>query len=321
MVACLSLRISLATILALASTRAGEERELIRDNHFQRGLILWKAEPGKHVRYGELPGVDSGASPVWGLAQWSSKFPLAQTNLIGNAGGALVYSNAAKTVTLGAPGTTSADIALAANAGVEYGSRARQSAKEPWVHLLVEQKFDSPAPLRDMTAAKLQVEARLLLSRLVHEEDHTPNLHAAQFQISFTVQNRNRQSPGFGDLLWFGVPIYDNRHRFIPEFKAQDFGGTAKFIFTPAGKAFTSASAHDGEWVVIEKDLLPLMREALETAWARGFLKNSTNRADYHLGGMNMGWELPGIFDVEMQVRNLSLKILSGNQASERPPP
>ena len=42
---------------------------------------------------------------------------------------------------------------------------------------------------------------------------------------------------------------------------------------------------------------------------ARGFLKDSNNLSDYTIGGMNMGWELPGTFDVAMQVRNLSLKI------------
>jgi hypothetical protein len=152
------------------------------------------------------------------------------------------------------------------------------------------------------------VEARLTRSRNLHQGDYSPDTHAAQFQIFFTVQNRNRRSPGFGDLVWFGVPIYDNRDRFPKAFKARDFGGTAKFIFTPDGKTFTSQSAHDGAWVVIDKDLLPLMRDALATAWKRGFLKGSSDLSDYSIGGMNMGWELPGTFDVEMDIRRLSLR-------------
>jgi hypothetical protein len=51
------------------------------------------------------------------------------------------------------------------------------------------------------------------------------------------------------------------------------------------------------------------MDEALATAWAKGFLPGSKNHADYFIGGMNLGWELPGTFEVEMQVRNLSLKL------------
>lgn len=80
------------------------------------------------------------------------------------------------------------------------------------------------------------------------------------------------------------------------------------FIFTPSGETYTSQSAHDGAWITIDRDLLPLLREALETAWQRGFLTESKNLADYRISGMNIGWEVPGIFDVEMQLRKLSLK-------------
>ena len=38
-----------------------------------------------------------------------------------------------------------------------------------------------------------------------------------------------------------------------------------------------------------------------------GLLKDSKDLADYHISGMKIGWEVPGLFDVEMQVRNLSL--------------
>jgi hypothetical protein len=134
-------------------------------------------------------------------------------------------------------------------------------------------------------------------------------VHAAQFQVFFTVQNRNRQSPGHGDLLWFGIPVYDNRHRHPLEHKSKDFGGTGKFIFTPEGRTFMTGSAHDGGWITIDADVLPLMREAVETAWARGFLSGSKQPGDYAIGGMNMGWELPGTFDVELEIRNLSLKL------------
>ena len=194
------------------------------------------------------------------------------------------------------------------NSAVEYGDRAR-TAREPWVHLLVEQEFEPPAALSKLSSAVLNLEARLLRSTSLHHGDYSPDIHAAQFQIFFTIQNRNHASKGFGDLLWFGVPLYDNRHRFPSEFKARDFGGTSKFIFTPGGRVFTSDTAHDGGVVRIQKDLLPLFQEALQTAWEREFLKDSKNAADYYIGGMNMGWEVPGTFEVEMQVRKLSLTL------------
>jgi hypothetical protein len=293
--------VSLLAFTAISQGATAAARELISDTGFQRGFILWETKPGKHVRYGELAGIGANAEPVWGLSQWSSKFPLNPTSAVAR-GQSLLCSNSAKTIAI-----NGAVISMAVNSAVEYGPRARR-ADEPWVHLLVEQEFIEPASLRALAAAHLHVEARLTRFRNLHRGDYSPDRHAAQFQIFFTVQNRNRKSRGFGDLLWFGVPIYDNRDRFPKAFKAQDFGGTAKFIFTPAGQTFTRKSAHDGDWIVIDKDLLPLMREALESAWARGFLKDSRDSDDYSISGMNMGWEVPGTFDVEMQVRRLSLK-------------
>ena len=188
--------------LALVHGAAAEpkaEREVIQDNHFRRGFILWQPKPGKHVRYGELRGAEAEATPVWGLSQWSSKFPFDATASAASVSGFLIRSNSAKSVKLGQPGTSGADLSLAVNTGVEYGVKARRPG-EPWVHLLVEQEFATPAPLEELSVAKFHLEARLLRSR---------NLH----------------------------------------------------------------------------------------------------RDDYSIGGMNLGWELPGTFDVELEIRNLSLKL------------
>jgi len=284
------------------------EFELIHDNHFHRGFILWQPQPGQHVRYGELPGFDASEKPVWGLAQWNTQFPLAAAARVASVDGSLACTNSAKSVILGPVGALAADVSLLANSRVEYGATARKPG-DPWVHLLVEQEFNPPAALAQLKAAKLHVEAKLICAHNLHQDDYQPSVHAAQFQIFFTVQNRNQQSPGYGDMLWFGIPIYDNRNRFPAGTAAQDFGGSAKFIFTPAAKTFTSASAHDGNWITLDKDLLPLMNAALATAWSKGFLPQSKKPEDYYISGMNMGWELPGTFEVKMQIRNLSLKV------------
>jgi pimeloyl-ACP methyl ester carboxylesterase len=296
------LRSLLLLVSGCITLSGAAESEVIRDNTFRQGFILWEPKPGKHIKYGEIHGAQTNGAPVWGLSQWSSRLPI-QPVVQSAADGSLVFNNAAKSITLQSPG---ADLTLAANSAFEYGPGSRK-AGEPRVHLLVEQEFENPPFLHKLAAAKFHLEARLLKATDLHRGDYDPGVHAAQFQVFFTVQNRNRQSAGHGDLLWFGIPIYDNRHRHPPELKSKDFGGTEKFIFTPAATNFTPASAHDREWVVIDRDLLPLMREALEMAWAKGFLSGSTNFADYAIGGMNMGWELPGMFDVALETRKLSL--------------
>ena len=281
-----------------------QAEELIPDNQFHRGFVLYEPKPGAHVRYGEMRGLETNSKPSWALLQWSSKFPFKVEASAQLADGTLIYSNAAKSVVI-APDYFS----MSLNSAVEYGPVARKG-NEPWIHLLVEQQvFARPPKLSEISSAKLHVEAKLVGAQKITVAGYTPDLHAAQFQIFFTVQNLNRKSPGFGDLVWFGVPIYDDRHRIPPAFKEQDWGGTAKFIFTPDGTNYLKTSVQDGGWVVIDRDVLPLMKEALETAWGRGFLSGSKDLADYSIGGMNMGWEVTGHFEVEMRVRGLKMEL------------
>jgi len=282
-------------------------RELIRDPHFRTGFHLIEPKPGRRVVYGRLAGVAGDVQPAWDLDQWSSRFPLTAGPPATPKPGVRRWENTAKTVTLGDPGTAAADLSLAVNASVEYGKRARKSG-EPWIHLLVEQSFADTPSLAKLSSARLRLKARLIRSEFHRTEDYSPGLHAAQLQVFLMLQNQNRQSPGFGQLAWFGIPLYDDRSRFPKEHKAQDTGGTAMFIFTPGGEVFTNRSAHDRDWISVDKELRPLFLEALETAWQRGFLRESRELADYRVTGMNLGWEVPGLFDVGMQVRDLSLE-------------
>jgi hypothetical protein len=148
------------------------------------------------------------------------------------------------------------------------------------VHLLVQEPFADPPSLAALASARLRLQAKLFCSRFHRTEDYSPRLHAAQFQMFLTLQNRNRQSPGFGKLAWFGIPLYDDRSRFPKEHKARDTGGTAMFIFTPGGEVFTDRSAHDGEWISAAKEVRPLFLEALAAAWQRGFLRESRDVAE-----------------------------------------
>ncbi len=282
--------------------------ELVRDPHFTWGFHLLDPTPGRRVVCGRLAPKGSEADPVWDLAQWSSRFPLAAGPAVESEHGVVRWSNAAKSVTLGAGGANRADLSLAVNASREYAAGARKFG-EPWVHLLVQQNFTNSPSLGEIGTARLRIEARLVKSRLHRTRDYTPELHAAQYQMFLTLQNSNRRSPGFGRFVWFGIPLYDDRARIPPEHKQRDTAGSDMFIYTPSGELFSRRSAHDGEWIQVDCDLRPLLIEALETAWGRGFLDESRDLADYRLTGMNLGWEVPGVFDVEMGVRGLSLAV------------
>lgn len=254
----------------------------------------------------------------YGIGQWTSKYPLDAAVTKRTTNGLLCFTNVAKKVCVGAPGSAEADLSLGVNASAEYGDQARKSQKEPWVHLLAQQDILDPPSLAELAHCQFQVQARLKRSKLHRTDDYTPSRHAAQFFVYLTVANRNPKSPGYGQYFWFGVPVYDDRSRRVPFYQAKDFGETKMFIYTLSSEIFANESTQDGKWVTFANDLLPLMRQGLKAGWENGFMPGSRELGDYRLTGIFMGWEVPGIFDVELQVRNLSLVAIS-NQRSETP--
>lgn len=299
-----------------AATNASE-RELIRDPQFRNGFVLLDPKPGKRVVYREATDDAAPGKPVWDLCQWSSRFQLEAVRAKRSPREVLCFTNTAKRVALGPLGSDGADLSLGVNASVEYAGRARKAPAEPWVHLLVQQEFERPPSLADLASCRFHVQARLTHSKLIRTDDYTPSLHAAQFIIYLTVANRNPRSPGFGQYYWFGIPLYDDRERIVPAYQAKDFGDTQMFIYTLASDVFMRQSTHDKEWVTFAKDLLPLLREGLAAGWQRGFMPGSRDVADYRVTGIVIGWEVPGIFDVELQLRNLSLRATAIESASK----
>jgi hypothetical protein len=290
---------------------AASRLPLLDDTRFERGFTVWSPEPGRHVKQGVLQPAASGAEPVWGLAQWHSRFTLADTQSEQLPGGDVRFVDGAKSVTFFAQ-RGEADLALGLNGSIEYEGRAPLPG-DPWPHLLAERELLAHPAVGEIQSLRFGVRYRLIRAAVQRSEGFDPRRHTAQFVFYITVQNRNRQSPGFGDYFWFGVPMYDARYRLPRAHKAVDRGSdrkpaTGKFIFNPGGERYTTDSAHDGQWVVIDKDLLPLIREGLETAWQRGYLADSQNVSDYGLGGMNTGWEVTGPWDVQMQIAGLRLE-------------
>jgi hypothetical protein len=315
----ISIPVVLYWLLATAPVQGQQPgRELILDPHFQNGFLLLEPKPGKRVVYGAITDAASTAKPVWDLGQWSSKYPLDVAAMNRSSNGALSFTNVAKRICVGTPRSAEADLSLGVNASAEYGDRARKSQEEPWVHLLAQQDIENPPALAGLAHCQFKIQARLKHLNLHLTADYTPSRHAAQFFIYLTVANRNPKSPGYGQYFWFGVPVYDDRSRIVPFYEAKDFGDTQMFIYTPSSDVFAKESTHDGQWVTFESDLLPLMQQGLKAGWESGFMPGSRELGDYQLTGVFMGWEVPGIFDVEMQVRDLSLMAIP-SEHSETP--
>lgn len=284
--------------------------KLVADPDFRGGFYLLDPKGGQRRIVAKLVSGEPSDETVWYMAQWNSRYSLKEAEFRELESGGVEYVNEANRVIIN-PGES--ELILGVNSYIEYDGRARTKPQDPWVHLLVEQDFDvDNAPsLAEMEAVNFTITARLNHSERYHSDNYSTGLHAAQFLIHFIVQNRNPGSRGYGDFYWFGIPLYDDRYTFAPRYEAQDFAvQQGKFIFTPGTKAYTDKSFNDGEWVTIEKNVLPFILEGLNAAWEKGYLKDSRNLDDYFISNMNMGWEVPGLFNVEMHVRHLDIEVV-----------
>ena len=282
--------------------------QLFEDTQFERGFRL-SYTSSKHGRKAEaiLNLGNSNNIPIWRLCQWGSRFSLADAEFEKFSDGTIGYRNIGKSVHVAPPGFTEYDLLLEVLAGAEYDGNPRQQG-ESWPHILVEQNTKHIHTLETLLDLHLHLSVKLSRFKQYLEENN-PQLHAAQFQLFLIVKNINPQSEDHRDFFWFGVPIFDNRNDFPPPYMAKDGGkkdATGKFIYTIDGKNVIPSPVKSGEWIVIDSALLRHVIDGLRQAKTRGYL-STDSLSDYAVVNMNMGWEVPGIFDVGMKVKDFSL--------------
>jgi hypothetical protein len=292
-------------------------RELLTDPSFSRGFEVHAPRPGRHVALGMIRPGTGTPPPAWYLAQWSCAHSLHEAKAERWRQASVRFADPGKFVAFGPPAGEERGVTFALNGIQEYNGILRKP-DAPWVHLLAEQPLAAPPALDDLESLRFRIRCRLARSVSGLSPGEARPWHAAQFLAYVTIQNQNPVSPGHGDYYWFGVQLYDSRHRQPAAHAAPDTGGTGKFIYSPAGSEFTGRSLQDGQWVEIDRNLLPLVREGLAVARRQGCLARSADR-DLRLGSFNIGWELPGLLDVAMQFDGLSLRAVTKPPTTTRP--
>lgn len=214
--------------------------------------------------------------------------------------------------------TSTGRVVLNNNASTEYGlngvmSNPRKSG-EPWPHTLLSQAFSGSSLVKIAGKKYFKMQANY---KLLQFTDRMPpfstktNLHAAQFQWFITLQNRNVNSPDYGRYIWFGLGLYDNRYNYSPYYAAQDGGkvpNTGAFIFKPDMTPILQSQGvvQVGKAMYVNYDVLPLMRAAFELAQQRNYLIY-TSWDDLYIGDSNIGWEVPGTYDVSMELNGFDI--------------
>jgi hypothetical protein len=303
------------TVLWLAilcpSTRA--QMQMISDAHFQTGFVVLSPSGGVE---GNLQYTAANGPPQWMMGQWDSRQSIYGTAGQNQADGSVKWSNDYKTVMQSPTAGANADLVLGLNSIQEYGNSYR-SATAPWPALLVQQSISEPGGWRAATApsvaqmnhAFLSLGVRLTRANNVYTTGYDSSLHAAQFPIYFTIQNLNPASSGYGKYFWYGILIYDDRYPVTSAYSLLDLG-TQSLIYANGLDDFGfSAGPQPGQWLTLNVDMLPHIKNGLKHAWSHGYLTESQTIGDYKIGAMNIGWEVPGLGDVEMQIRNLGLEV------------
>ena len=296
------------------NTETESPNQLIKDRHFQKGFIVVNRS---NQEIGTISSNFSNEAPIWQFVFGSSKSTHNTILPVQTLpSGAMLMEDNYSRMIIAQTNMPESDLTLGIWGLLQYdGNYYVPGAGQEWVYHLAQQQISYPGnyttgspPISALAKLDFSVFAQLLTAEQNIQSGYNSNYHAAQYLIYFTIQNQNVNSSGLGDYLWFGITIYDDRWEILGLNVQQDRGGTERLIYNLGNEPFiTEGFVAGNPGKLFEKDLLPAIRDALTRAWENGFLTGSNYLSDYRIGGMNIGWEVPGLNNVEMRVKNLSL--------------
>ncbi len=273
------------------------------DDVVYRGEIHYDKTKAQHEAAG-------GGAPDWIFAQWGVKNAIAADALATtDESGAYGYATDSIGFTVN---TQTGALRIALNADKEYD--APRSNGEEWPHALIEQRIDRNAHPSIGELDSLTLSLRYTVEKAENRmgEQYDPSLHAAQFQWFISLVNANEQSPDYMDRMWFGLAVYDNRYEWTQKSLTVDGGkddATGRAIYIVRSSMYLREATEVGVANGFEYDILPQLKNAFKEV--REFdgvsVFGESTLADLKVDSMNIGWELPGTFDVAVNIDTLSV--------------
>ncbi len=261
----------------------------------------------------------TGTGPLWSLAQHSSAYSLVDPKYRTPklTDGTYVYSDPATTFSVN---PAKGMVTLAIDGAKEYstdddGDGVRDGVNllprkgyENWVHLLMTSTLYPKVTFGELE--KLEFEIDMTLNKCVNvlEERGQGELfnegaHAAQITMYFMVYSNSVADQG--RYFWFGVSMFDSRYDFMAPSAMFD-EGTNSMMIGSGTEVILSEPVRAGKTYRIRYDMIEDMKKGLETCHEKGILTNTTVD-DLYLCDFNLGWELPGIYDVSVTFENFGV--------------
>lgn len=289
-----------------------EMMEILKDVKFEKGFGAMdiSSANGYGVKR-ELLIDESKPGRDWLLAQWGTKHSfehdMIRKESSDDKGNKIVkFFNDAKEV-IAYPGE--GKVKLNAYASREYV--VPRVSGEDWIHLLLEQVFTDSQRVPFAKMNKLEMSLKFTVNKCenkMSEEEYNPSIHAGQISWFITVENPESKEltpEGRPDYMWFGLPIYDNRSDGMEGGHQMDWG-TMKLIYSVGKAQSLGEIVKIGSTYNLKYDILPQVKIAFDIAQKNGSLPGAEFEKMV-IGSMNLGWELPGTFDAEFTIEDISI--------------
>lgn len=300
--------------LESTSNKSGETIELLPDNHFENGFIAY---PGtRSYSDGTYPENDWNANvylkydentpnPSWQVQQIGCVNDLndiynPRTNKYPDYEEPYYKFEGVSNYVYVDP--NNGEIILGLNASKDY-DQPRTSGD--WCHLLLQNVLTNSVKVSELQSLNFSIDLELQCENKMSDAEYNPSIHTAQFLLYFIVQSNATLDAG--DYFWFGIPFYDYRYTSMDENIMID-NRSQMPIYQMSNRVIDPEGIKLNKEYKINLDLIELFSDALlacQNSLDR-FLNSTIN--DFSITSMNIGWELPGTFDVSAKFSNFSLK-------------
>ena len=322
--------------------------EALTDSDFSQGLYVYGVDSRYHATnpwYILDTDAENRVDSVWKLAQWGCfvnyfldeelwprgyssyeendayyVYPATEANNTLSADGWVNIRNNTNNVSVNAQ---TGAIKLYADTRAEYGvtpaytdaPRASNPRKdgEAWPHLLIEQNIAGNVTLADLSGVYFDIGFTVQVC-----EDHTENkntgLHSAQLLWYVLVQCIDQEKDSFGDFYWFGIPIVDARDGstdyYVPPYSGLDGGkgdATGAMIYNVSNYDFVEGGVQLGTKYEVSVDFYEEITAAFSELQQNDYFSDC-DLSDMRIYSTNFGWEIPGTYNVGVDVDWLSIK-------------
>jgi len=274
--------------------------KILKDTDFNNGFYIGHIDSTNHPNTNTLWKFND-KEPSWKICQWFSNFSLQDNNKKESTPNYQKIFNEQKSVTRNKDGS----LILEIYTFKEY--KHDRLENEAWPHLLIEQFFEE-VYLYKLTSFNVLIDFDFISfkNHMINNND----LHTFQITWYFCISNINKNSKGYKDFFWFGLPFIDTPRLPIGKpYEAQDYGkedSTGKYIINIDLKNDIKSPILVGDNIKYSNDILPNLKKAFEMAKKKGFLKTS-NYEDMGLISTNFGIEDTGTFDGTIKINKINI--------------